>query len=62
MKPEKLFKTTIVIWSDFDASDCDLADLAIDAVGGESYCSSQVTVEVTDPAKFPAIEFFDMPD
>jgi len=37
----KLYKTTIVIWSEFDpgAEGLELEDLARDATSGESYCS-----------------------
>lgn len=46
-----LFKTTIVIWSDFNPKDqLEIDDLARDAMSGDSYCSTSQTVEVADPA------------
>ena len=60
MRP--LYKTTIVIWSDTDPRDWELATLARDAETGASYCSQMrseiVTVPTTDPA-WDGTEFFD---
>jgi len=41
--PDKLFKTTIVIWSEYDpsANNMELEDLAREATGGDAYCSKQ---------------------
>jgi hypothetical protein len=58
-KPTRLFKTTIVIWSDFDPESMELCDLARDAYNGGSFCSSQEAEEVTDSSLFPETEFFD---
>jgi len=58
-----LFKTTIVIWSEYDseAGHVELADLALDATDGQSYCSSMTKTKVEDPSKDPdwdGTEFF----
>ncbi len=57
-----LYKTTIVIWSDFDPTGrLELADLARDATSGDSYCSKQECVSVSKPEDDPdwdGTEFF----
>lgn len=56
-----LYKTTIVIWSEYDASALELEDLARDATSGESYCSSSRTELISRPEKNPdwdGTEFF----
>lgn len=61
MAPKKLWKTTIVIWSDYDPAELDASDLARDAERGDSYCSKQESVAVDDPAGDPewdGTEFF----
>lgn len=63
MKP--LFKTTIVIWSDFDPSHCDIECMAHEATQGEAYCSASHVERVEDPSKdkdWDNTEFFDSPD
>ena len=57
-KPKNLFKTTIVIWSDYDPSPswCSsrpISELAHDATYGDSYCSKESSVMVEDPEKDP---------
>lgn len=49
----KLFKTTIVIWSEFNSDNVELEDLARDATSGESYCSKQNCEYVEDVQKDP---------
>ena len=62
-KPKKLYKTTVVIWSEYDPSfKVEIDELARDAIQGESYCSTQNTEEITDPSQFPETEFFDTPE
>ena len=63
-KPKQLWRTTIVIWSDFnpDEAQMEIEDLARDATSGDSHCESQVTELVTDPTQFPDTEFFDSED
>lgn len=58
-----LYKTTIVIWSDYDPSleQVELADLARDAVNGDAYCSKQETIAVANRGADPdwdGTEFF----
>jgi hypothetical protein len=60
-KLEKLFKTTIVIWSEDDPRDLSLGDLAREAERGSSYCSKSETRSVEEPSKDPdwdGTEFF----
>jgi len=61
-----LFKTTIVIWSEYDTDmRVELVDLAREAVSGDSYCSKMSCVEVEDPQKDPDwddTEFFNIGD
>ena len=49
MKP--LYKTTIVIWSEYDGSEVELEDLARAATEGDAYCSDYYTEYVKDPTK-----------
>lgn len=59
LKPTKLYKTTIIIWSPYNPEDqVEIDDLARDAMRGESYCSSCSSEEITDPGMFPDTEFF----
>ncbi len=50
--PEKLYKTTIVIWSEYhpNESGVEIDRLTEDAMGGESYCSKEETVAVEGKA------------
>lgn len=45
---KNLYKTTVVIWSDFDPSNVEIDDLAQEAIKGESYCSVRRDVFVKD--------------
>lgn len=60
--PKNLYKTTIVIWSEYDPDQqVEIDELARDAVSGVSYCSKQTTELVPDPAKdkdWDGTEFF----
>lgn len=56
-----LYKTTIVIWSEFNPSRWSLLTLAQEAEDGQSYCSKQETVRVPIPPNDPdwdGTEFF----
>ena len=60
MKP--LWKTTIVIWSQYYAGDVELEDIAHDAASQDAYCSKQTSVRVEDPQGDPdwdGTEFFE---
>lgn len=60
MKPEKLWKTTIVIYTNYDPKDLEITDLAEEARDGCAFCSKQETTEVPfDEAEVG--EFFDNP-
>ena len=62
MRP--LFKTTVVIWSEYDAGFASLEDLGRDAMEGESYCSIQRSEHIIDPELDPqwdGTEFFGIP-
>ena len=58
----RLFKTTVVIWSEYDPTfRVEIDELARDAMEGESYCSSSESVLVEDPesdAAWDGTEFF----
>lgn len=63
----KLYKTTIVIWSEFDpgAEGLELEDLARDATSGGSYCSKVKYDTVEKPEADPdwdGTDFFSDPD
>lgn len=56
-----LFKTTIVVWTEYDTSEVELSILARDASFGEAYCAKQECSYVTDVSKDPdwdGTEFF----
>lgn len=60
-KPGPLFKTTLVIWSDFDASKVELERLAQEATSGKAYCSVSKTKKIKKPQKskhWDGTEFF----
>lgn len=61
-KMRPLYKTTIVIWTDWDPSDFEVDDLANQAVDGPAYCSKQETTKIEDPDSDPEFvcgKFFD---
>ena len=62
MKPKKLYRTTIVIWSEYPTDIMEIDHLARDCMDGESFCESSDCEEVTNPSNFPATEFFDLPE
>lgn len=60
-----LYKTTIVIWTNYDPHDLELDELVRDAVVGESYCSCSDTIVVHDPMSdhdWDGTEFFTVPE
>lgn len=62
IKPKKLWKTSITIWSACDPQSLELGELALDAARGFAYCSRSETTEVEDPASdldWDGTEFFD---
>lgn len=59
-----LWKTTIVIWSEFDPQHVKLERIAYEAIEGDAYCSRQkVTfeVDVEKDDDWDGTEFFDNP-
>lgn len=59
--PKELYKTTIVIWSEYSGEEVELSDLAYEAEVGVAYCSKQESVKVTDwenDPDAPSLEFF----
>lgn len=58
-KPTRLYRTTIVIWSENPTDFYDLQDLAYQAQEGEMFCQLQECEEVNDSEQFPDTEFFD---
>lgn len=60
--PQKLYKTTIVIWSEYPTNEYSIEDLAREATNGDAYCSLQHCEGVSDPSKFPHTEFFGDPE
>ena len=57
-----LFKTTIVIWTEYDPSGLELTELASQAKSGDGYCSSMTSALVAKPERDPAWDrtgFFD---
>jgi hypothetical protein len=57
-----LYKTTVVIWSEFDGTTIELSELARDAEVGESYCAFSRSELVEDPESDPfwdGTDFFD---
>ena len=57
-KPDRLWKTTLVIWSDQNPGGISTPTLADAAINGDSLLLTRQTIEVTDPAQFPDTEFF----
>lgn len=57
-RPEGLYKTTVVIWTEFEPSGLEIDDLAREAIVGEAFCSEQSVVYVQDESQFPDTEFF----
>lgn len=57
-KPKELYKTTIVIWTDYDPAGVELEDLAREATSGDALCDGQGTEKVTDPEQMPDTDFF----
>lgn len=59
MKP--LYKTVIVIWTEFDPRGWEIDSLARESVDGEAYCSQQLIENIENPEKDPdwdGTEFF----
>jgi len=60
---EPLYKTTIIIWSEYDPQhqDMEISDIAAQAIDGDAYCSFSQSELVEDPLADPyppSMEFF----
>lgn len=58
---KSLFKTTLIIWSEYDGDAIELTELARAAATGDAYCSYQISVKVEDPTQdehWDGTEFF----
>lgn len=59
---KKLYKTTIVIWTDHNPQNVEINDLAQNAVDGDAYCSKKETAFIEDAESdidWDGTEFFD---
>lgn len=54
------YKTTIVIYSEFDPTQVELSDLAREATDGEAICVSSQTEQVEDLIDQTARSFFEV--
>lgn len=56
----KLYKTTIVVWSEYNGNEADLEDLAFQATEGNAICTKQesVLVESDEDEEADAINSF----
>lgn len=52
-QPKALYKTNIVIWTDYNPQSVELENLAREAQSGDAYCSKQEARMVVDPAADP---------
>lgn len=62
---KKLWKSTIVIWSEFDPQEVSMDDLAREAICGEAYCSCSTAKFIENPVKdidWDGTEFFGVED
>lgn len=60
-----LYKTTIVIWSEYDGTERELSDLAWQAEQGDAYCSRYRSTLVENPNSDPDFDdtdFFNFMD
>lgn len=61
--PRRLYKTTIVIWSEDNPNEMELSTLAQEAESGNAYCSRMRSTLVEEPTKdadWDDTEFFDL--
>lgn len=69
MRPKKLYRTVITIWTEYDPvsednevpGEVDLEELGREAQRGSAFCERCETTECTDTGQFPqsVTEFFD---
>ncbi len=53
-----MWRTTLVVWSEFDPKDLEASELVRDAESGESYIAESRTELVKDRTQWPETEFF----
>lgn len=56
-----LYKSTVVIWTDYNPGGMELSDLAREAERGDAYCAKMETLTVAHPESdedAPDMEFF----
>ena len=61
-KCKQLWKTTIVIWTDYDPYRSEIEELAREATVGDAYCSNRITKQIKDlneDEDWDGTEFFD---
>jgi hypothetical protein len=51
--PCRLYKTTIVIFSEFNPENYDIDDLALEATEGDAVCTEAKTELIANPSLFP---------
>jgi len=59
-RPSALFRTTVEIWTEYDTTLVDLADIAREATQGDGFCASVRCDLVSDETQFPETSFFDI--
>jgi hypothetical protein len=57
-RPRRLYKTTLVIWSEFDPRRMENATLGRESDEGEAWSEPRRTELVDDPEYFPDTDFF----
>src|SRR4051812_8695218 len=62
MKPERLYKHTLVVWTSENYEHTNNRELVVATDEGEAYGEARHTEIITDPADFPPTSFFDIPD
>ena len=53
MATQRMWKTSIVIWTDYNPSHMELATLAREAESGDAFCAKMEIAEVQDVQKDP---------
>lgn len=57
-KPQVLYKTTLIIWTEYPTDNVSIDSLAQEACTGDAFCSLQKCETISDPSKFPGTDFF----
>lgn len=59
MTERKLYRTTIVIWTEYDTSRMEIDAITREAMSGDAFCDHQACEAITNQSLFPDTEFFD---